>query len=60
MQMPVCRYVGAWRFDLPSGHGCHNSPGGALHEGEFLEGLKDGWGLIRTAEGHTFCGELCC
>ena len=51
------RYVGAWRFDLPCGLGCYSCLGGGLHEGEWVEGLKDGWGMATSASGRVTCGE---
>ena len=50
------RYVGSWRFDLPSGLGCYSCLGGSLHEGEWVEGLKDGWGVASNAAGRVTCG----
>ena len=52
--------MGAWRFDLPAGLGCYSCLAGALHEGEWVEGLKDGWGVATTASGQVTCGMFPC
>ena len=49
--------MGAWRFDLPCGLGCYSCLGGGLHEGEWVEGLKDGWGMATSASSRVTCGE---
>ena len=54
-----CRYLGTWVQDLPAGLGCYCSAAGGLHEGEFIEGLKDGWGVRITCSGEQSVGMHC-
>lgn len=50
------RYLGTWRTDVPAGLGCYHSARGGFYEGEFEEGMKDGWGVNTTANGRQFVG----
>ena len=45
-------YDGAWKEDLPDGHGVHRQADGSVYEGAFKRGLRHGAGVLTLAVGH--------
>ena len=53
------KYVGEWKFYKPNGYGIlYNAEGEKRIEGNFVDGILDGYGTFYLSEGKRYVGEI--
>lgn len=53
------KYVGEWKYYKPHGHGIlYNAEGKKRIEGNFVDGILDGYGTFYLSEGKRYVGEI--
>lgn len=57
--LPAVTYHGQWHFDIKSGQGAEEWRDGARFEGEYVDGLKHGFGIFLWPNGSSYQGQFC-